>query len=110
MRCFFAEGKTYMTDGKCTNAAVETPLENPAAFWRLSPQPATESVQAVCEAMETTWHSGNWRLIDAGGKALRRGTFSDGRFDISLNAIPAGLYFIEITANGTTCRLKCVKK
>ena len=110
LRCFFAEGKTYMTDGTCTNAAEETPLENPAAFWRLSPQPATESVQAVCEAAETGWHSGNWRLVDAGGKALRRGTFSDGRFDVSLNAIPAGLYFIEITANGTTCHLKCVKR
>ena len=83
---------------------------NPAAFWRLSPQPATESVQAVCEATETGWHSGNWRLVDAGGKALRRGTFNDGRFDVLLSAIPAGLYFIEITANGTTCRLKCVKK
>ena len=110
LRCFFAEGKTYMTDGKCTNAAVETPLENPAAFWRLSPQPATEHVQAICEAAETGWHSGHWRLIDAGGKALRHGTFSDGRFDISLSGLPTGLYFIEITANGTTCRLKCVKK
>ena len=110
LRCFFAEGKTYMTDGKCDNAAVETPLENPAAFWRLSPQPATESVQAVCEAAETGWHSGNWRLVDAGGKALRRGTFRDGRFDVSLSAIPTGLYFIEVTANGTTCRLKCVKR
>ena len=110
LRCFFAEGKTYMTDGTCTNAAVETPLENPAAFWRLSPQPATEHVQAVCEAAETGWHSGLWRLVDTGGKALRRGTFSDGRFDVSLSAIPAGLYFIEITANGTTCRLKCVKR
>ena len=110
LRCFFAEGKTYLTDGKCTNAAVETPLENPAAFWRLSPQPATESVQAVCEAMEAAWHSGSWRLIGAGGKTLRHGTFSDGRFDVSLSAIPAGLYFIEITANGTTCRLKCVKR
>ena len=110
LRCFFAEGKTYMTDGKCDNAALETPLENPTTSWRLSPQPATESVQAVCEAAETGWHSGNWRLVDAGGKTLRRGTFSGGRFDVSLNAIPAGLYFIEITANGTTCRLKCVKK
>ena len=110
LRCFFAEGKTYMTDGQCDNAAVETPLENPAAFWRLSPQPATESVQAVCEAAETGWHSGNWRLVDAGGKALRHGSFSDGRFDVSLSAIPTGLYFIEITANGTTCRLKCVKR
>ena len=110
LRCFFAEGKTYMTDGKCTNAAVETPLENPAAFWRLSPQPAMESVQAVCGAPETGWHSGGWRLVDTGGKTLRRGTFSNGKFEVSLSAIPAGLYFIEITANGTTCRLKCVKR
>ena len=93
--------------GELANNRLEP---SPSTFWRLSPQPATESVQAVCEAAETGWHSGNWRLVDTGGKALRRGTFSDGRFDISLNAIPAGLYFIEITANGTTCRLKCVKK
>ena len=92
---------------KVTNEQSEP---NPAAFWRLSPQPATESVQAVCEAVETGWYSGSWRLVDAGGKALRHGTFSDGRFDVSLRAIPAGLYFIEITANGTTCRLKCVKR
>ena len=103
-----SEGCYY--SGVRLKTAVETPLENPSTFWRLSPQPATESVQAVCEAAETGWHSGNWRLVNAGGKALRRGTFSDGRFDVSLSAIPAGLYFIEITANGTTCRLKCVKK
>lgn len=110
LRCFFAEGKTYITDGKCDNAAVEMPFENPATFWRLSPQPATESVQAVCEAAETGWYSGGWRLVDAGGKVLRQGTFNDGKFDVSLSAIPAGLYLIEITANGTICRLKCVKK
>lgn len=110
LRCFFAESKTYMTDGKCDNLAVETPIENPTAFWRLSPQPASESVQAVCRAAETGGHSGNWRLVDAGGKALRHGSFSDGRFDVPLSAIPTGLYFIEITANGTTCRLKCVKR
>ena len=103
-------GETCYYEGVRLNLAVETSLENPTTFWRLSPQPASEQVQAVCEAAETAWHSGGWRLVDAGGKALRRGTFSDGRFDISLNAIPAGLYFIEITANGTTCRLKCVKK
>ena len=111
LRCFFAEGKTYLTDGKCDNAAVETSLENPAAFWRLSPQPATESVRAVCEASAVgTWRDGRWRLVDAAGKALQGGVFTDGCFEISLSDHPAGLYFIEITAaNGTACRLKCLK-
>ena len=101
-RCFVGEPPAGLA-----NDRLEV---NPSSFWRLSPQPATECVQAVCEVAETGWHSGNWRLVDAGGKALRRGTFSDGRFAVSLSAIPTGLYFIDITANGTTCRLKCVKR
>lgn len=111
LRCFFAEGKTYMTDGKCDNAAVETSLENPAAFWRLSPQPASESVRAVCEASaDGAWRDGRWRLVDAAGKALQGGVFTDGSFEIGLEAYPAGLYFVEITAaDGTNCRLKCLK-
>lgn len=111
LRCFFAEGKTYMTDGKCDNAAVEIPLENPASFWRLSPQPAAESVRAVCETSANgVWREGRWRLVDASGKALQGGVFTDGCFEISLSDHPAGLYFAEITAaNGSTCRLKCLK-
>ncbi|MDE7148997.1 MAG: T9SS type A sorting domain-containing protein [Bacteroidales bacterium] len=111
LRCFFAEGKTYMTDGKCDNVAVEEPLENTSTFWRLSPQPATEIVRAVCEStVSGTWHSGRWRLVDAAGKALQGGVFTDGNFEIGLSDHPAGLYFVEITAaDGTACRLKCLK-
>ncbi len=111
LRCFSAEGKTYLTDGKCDNVAVETPLDNPASFWRLSPQPASGSVRAVCE--ETTggtWHNGSWRLVDAAGKALQGGVFTDGCFEINLSDCPTGLYFVEImAADGTACRLKCLK-
>ncbi len=117
--CHQNEVRIYQTTehgGSCFVGEVPEGLSNnkvkpnPATYWRLSPQPAAESVQAVCEATETGWHNGSWRLIDAGGRALRRGTFSGGRFEISLSAVPTGLYFIEITANGTTCRLKCIKK
>ncbi len=84
---------------------------NPAAFWRLSPQPASESVRAVCEATaDGAWRDGRWRLVDAAGKALQGGVFTDGCFEISLSDHPAGLYFVEITAaSGTACRLKCLK-
>ena len=111
LRCFFAEGKTYMTDGKCDNAAVETSLENPASFWRLSPQPASEIVRAVCEASAVgTWRDGRWRLVDAAGKALQGGVFTDGCFEINLSDCPTGLYFVEImAADGTACRLKYLK-
>lgn len=101
--CFVGEAPPDVSTEK-------TPL-NPAAFWRLSPQPAAGSVRVVCEASaDGAWREGHWRLVDAAGKAVQGGVFADGSFEISLSDRPASLYFVDITAaDGTTCRLKCLK-
>ncbi|MDE7149483.1 MAG: hypothetical protein K2O01_03620, partial [Bacteroidales bacterium] len=53
-RCFIGEAPAGLANNR------EKP--NPASFWRLSPQPATEIVRAVCEStVSGTWHSGRWR-------------------------------------------------
>ena len=79
--------------------------------WQLSPQPAGETVQAVCIDTESTWQKGRWYLHDLSGKRLLSGNFTDGRFEVALSSVPQGMYMMEIkTAQGDgVCRLKCVK-
>ena len=82
-----------------------------SAQWQLSPQPAGETVQAICTSSDAMWQKGRWFLHDLSGRRLQSSAFTDGRFEVSLSSVPQGMYMIEIQAaqgNGI-CRLKCVK-
>ena len=82
-----------------------------SAQWQLSPQPAGETVQAICTSSDAMWQKGRWFLHDLSGRRLQSSAFTDGRFEVTLSSVPQGMYMIEILAaqgNGI-CRLKCVK-
>ncbi|MDE5610309.1 MAG: T9SS type A sorting domain-containing protein, partial [Bacteroidales bacterium] len=71
---------------------------------KVSPNPASDYVQ-----VEVSLGAGQWSLCNAGGKTVLRGTLSSTRFEINLQGLPAGMYFLRVENRKETAVTKIIK-
>lgn len=93
-------GETYLyrlrqrdLDGQEDLSAVQSVTFGEATTAAIFPNPATTRARLISPAKE-----GNYQLLNAAGQELLSGALSNGNTELLLDALPAGLYFVRLTA------------
>ncbi len=104
------EVKSFCVGGataRIANEVVANDLENYQPVMNIFPNPA---LQYITVELLNTQEASIGSILDATGKKLWQGTVDAGQNDISLQNIPAGLYyFTAVQSNGKTITKKFVK-
>lgn len=96
----------YVDDMKLENTTGVQHIGNQFEPLNLRPNPACNTITLNAEKEGSLW-----QLFDLSGKLVQSQTLHQGENSLDVSAHPAGLYFVELTHNGTVLgREKLVKQ
>ncbi|MDE6630658.1 MAG: T9SS type A sorting domain-containing protein, partial [Bacteroidales bacterium] len=72
---------------------------------KVSPNPASERVQ-----VEVSLEAGKWSLCNMNGKTVLSGTVLSSRFEINVQGLAAGMYFLRVEGKDEKAVTKIIKK
>jgi poly(3-hydroxybutyrate) depolymerase len=87
-------GKVTFTTGAPRTAPQ---VEQPTAAWSIYPNPATDHLNVSCSALTTDQSQVSVVLIDAQGRTILTRTLTNhGNHQLEIQALPAGLYVLQL--------------
>jgi hypothetical protein len=119
IRSLFAESgprNSFLLSTACNAATGEAPVppvdepivETPKSTVRIFPNPTRSDLNLLAEH-NYSWSKQPIRILDAQGRTRLKSTWTKANAVISLNTLPAGVYFIEIGTGQTRMVQKLVR-